>query len=172
MKNKLLLFSIGLVFIITFIIFYKGLQNTNIYTPETKISYEVPLVSVKLFNSNKIVNTKEIFNSDNYYLLNIWSSWCVPCRQEHSILMELTKNDNLNVIGINYKDTKKNAKNFLNELGNPYDEIIFDEKGTNAIEWGAYGVPETFLINKNTIIKKYIGPLTNNSMEEINLFIK
>jgi len=172
MKNKLLLFSIGLVFIITFIIFYKGLQNTNIYTPETKISYEVPFVSVKLFNSNKIVNTREIFNSDNYYLLNIWSSWCVPCRKEHSILMELTKNDNLNVIGINYKDTKKNAKNFLNELGNPYDEIIFDEKGTNAIEWGAYGVPETFLINKNKIIKKYIGPLTNNSMEEINLFIK
>ena len=172
MKNKLLLFSIGLVFIITFIIFYKGLQNTNIYTPETKISYEVPLVSVKLFNSNKIVNTKEIFNSDNYYLLNIWSSWCVPCRQEHSILMELTKNDNLNVIGINYKDTKKNAKNFLNELGNPYDEIIFDDKGTNAIEWGAYGVPETFLINKNKIIKKYIGPLTSYSMEEINLFIK
>ena len=172
MKNKLLLFSIGLVFIIIFIIFYKGLQNTNIYSPETKINYEVPLVSVKLFNSNKIVNTKEIFNSDNYYLLNIWSSWCVPCRQEHSILMELTKNDNLNVIGINYKDTKKNAKFFLDELGNPYDEIIFDDKGTNAIEWGAYGVPETFLINKNKIIKKYIGPLTNNSMEEINLFIK
>ena len=172
MKNKFLLFSIGLVFISIFIIFYKGLQSTNIYTPETKISYEVPLVSVKLFNSNKIVNTKEIFNSDNYYLLNIWSSWCVPCRQEHSILMELTKNDNLNVIGINYKDTKKKAKNFLNELGNPYDEIIFDDKGTNAVEWGAYGVPETFLINKNKIIKKYIGPLTNNSIEEINLFIK
>ena len=172
MKNKLLLFSIGLVFMIIFIIFYKGLQNTNIYTPESKISYEIPLVSVELFNSNEIVSTKEIFNSDNYYLLNIWSSWCVPCRQEHSILMELTKNDNLNVIGINYKDTMKNAKNFLNELGNPYDEIIFDDKGTNAIEWGAYGVPETFLINKNKIIKKYIGPLTNKSMEEIKLFLK
>tara|TARA_Y100000741_G_C18174433_1_gene526666 strand:+ start:269 stop:787 length:519 start_codon:yes stop_codon:yes gene_type:complete len=172
MKSKLLLFSIGLVFMIIFIIFYKGLQNTNIYTPESKISYEIPLVSVELFNSNEIVSTKEIFNSDNYYLLNIWSSWCVPCRQEHSILMELTKNDNLNVIGINYKDAKKNAKNFLNELGNPYDEIIFDDKGTNAIEWGAYGVPETFLINKNKIIKKYIGPLTNKSMEEIKLFLK
>ena len=172
MKNKLLLFSIGLVFMIIFIIFYKGLQNTNIYTPESKISYEIPLVSVELFNSNEIVSTKEIFNSDNYYLLNIWSSWCVPCRQEHSILMELTKNDNLNIIGINYKDAKKNAKNFLNELGNPYDEIIFDDKGTNAIEWGAYGVPETFLINKNKIIKKYIGPLTNKSMEEIKLFLK
>ncbi len=172
MKNKLLPFSIVFVFIIIFFIFYKGLQNTNIYTPDPKVSFEVPSVSVKLFNSNEIVNTLEIFNSDKFYLLNIWSSWCVPCKQEHSILMELTKNDNLKVIGINYKDTKKNANNFLKELGNPYDNIIFDNKGTNAIEWGAYGVPESFLINKNRIIKKYIGPLSKGSMQEIKLFIK
>ena len=172
MKNKLIPLSIFLVFIVIFIIFYKGLQNTNIYTPGTKTSFEVPSVSVKLFNSNEIVNTLEIFSSDKFYLLNIWSSWCVPCRQEHSILMELTKNDNLKVVGINYKDTKKNANNFLKELGNPYDNIIFDNKGTNAIEWGAYGVPESFLINNNKIIKKYIGPLNKVSMEEIKLFIK
>ena len=172
MKNKLLPFSIVFVFIIIFFIFYKGLQNTNIYTPDSKVSFEVPSVSVKLFNSNEIVNTLEIFNSDKFYLLNIWSSWCVPCKQEHSILMELTKNDNLKVIGINYKDTKKNANNFLKELGNPYDNIIFDNKGTNAIEWGAYGVPESFLINKNRIIKKYIGPLSKGSMQEIKSFIK
>ena len=143
MKNKLIPLLIFLVFIVIFIIFYKGLQNTNIYTPNSKSSFEVPSVSVKLFNSNEIVNTLEIFSSDKFYLLNIWSSWCVPCRQEHSILMELTKNDNLKVIGINYKDTIKNANNFLKELGNPYDNIIFDNKGTNAIEWGAYGVPGT-----------------------------
>ena len=172
MKNKLIPLSIFLVFIVIFIIFYKGLQNTNIYTPGTKTSFEVPSVSVKLFNSNEIVNTLEIFSSDKFYLLNIWSSWCVPCRQEHSILMELTKNDNLKVIGINYKDTIKNANNFLKELGNPYDNIIFDNKGTNAIEWGAYGVPESFLINNNKIIKKYIGPLNERSMEEIKSFIK
>ena len=172
MKNKLIPLSIFLVFIVIFIIFYKGLQNTNIYTPGTKTSFEVPSVSVKLFNSNEIVNTLEIFSSDKFYLLNIWSSWCVPCRQEHSILMELTKDDNLRVIGINYKDTKKNANNFLKELGNPYDNIIFDNKGTNAIEWGAYGVPESFLINSNKIIKKYIGPLNAGSMEEIKSFIK
>ena len=172
MKNKLIPLSIFLVFIVIFIIFYKGLQNTNIYTPDTKTSFEVPSVSVKLFNSNEIVNTLEIFSSDKFYLLNIWSSWCVPCRQEHSILMELSKNDNLRVIGINYKDTKKNANNFLKELGNPYDNIIFDNKGTNAIEWGAYGVPESFLINNNKIIKKYIGPLNERSMEEIKSFIK
>ncbi|MBD1168429.1 DsbE family thiol:disulfide interchange protein [Pelagibacterales bacterium SAG-MED06] len=172
MKNKLIPLSIFLVFIVIFIIFYKGLQNTNIYTPGTKTSFEVPSVSAKLFNSNEIVNTLEIFSSDKFYLLNIWSSWCVPCRQEHSILMELSKNDNLRVIGINYKDTKKNANNFLKELGNPYDNIIFDNKGTNAIEWGAYGVPESFLINNNKIIKKYIGPLNERSMEEIKSFIK
>ena len=172
MKNKLIPFSIVFVLVIIFIIFYKGLQNTNIYTPNTKSSFEVPSISVKLFDSNEIVNTLEIFSSNKFYLLNIWSSWCVPCRQEHSILMELTKNDNLKVIGINYKDTKKNANNFLKELGNPYNNIIFDNKGTNAIEWGAYGVPESFLINNNKIIKKYIGPLNKGSVEEIKSFIK
>ena len=172
MKNKLIPLSIISVFIIIFIIFYKGLQNTNIYTPDAKSILEVPSISVQLFNSNEIVNTLEIFSLDKFYLLNIWSSWCVPCRQEHSILMDLTKNDNLKIIGINYKDTKKNANNFLKELGNPYDKIIFDNKGTNSIEWGAYGVPESFLINKNKIIKKYIGPLSEESMKEIKLFIK
>ena len=172
MKNKLLLFSLVLTFIIIFIVFYKGLQDTNIYTPETQINYEVPSLSVKLFDSDQTVNTIEIFHSDRLYLLNIWSSWCVPCREEHPILMKLKKNDNLNVIGINYKDTKKNAKIFLEELGNPYEKIIFDKKGTNAIEWGAYGVPESFLINNNKIIKKYIGPLNKESFEEIKSYIK
>ena len=172
MKNKILPLSIVSVFIIIFIVFYKGLQNTNIYTPDTKTSFEVPSVSVKLFNSDEIINTLEIFNSDKFYLLNIWSSWCVPCKQEHPILMELSQNDNLEVIGVNYKDTKKNANDFLKDLGNPYDNIIFDNKGTNAIEWGAYGVPESFLINNNKIIKKYIGPLSKGSLQEIKLFIK
>lgn len=172
MKNKFLPFSIFIIFIIIFIILYKGLQETNIYIPESKSNNEVPSLIVKLFDTNQTVNTIEIFQSDKFYLLNIWSSWCVPCRQEHPILMELSKNNNINVIGINYKDTKKNAKSFLEELGNPYNKIIFDNKGTISIEWGAYGVPESFLINKNKVIKKYIGPLTKSSTEEIKLFIK
>ena len=172
MKNKLLPTTITLIFIIIFIVFYKGLKDTNIYTPETKINNKVPSLLVNLFDTGKTVNTFEIFKSDKFYLLNIWSSWCVPCKQEHPILMELSQNDNLEVIGINYKDTKKNANDFLKDLGNPYDNIIFDNKGTNAIEWGAYGVPESFLINNNKIIKKYIGPLSKGSLQEIKLFIK
>ena len=172
MKNKLLPFSITFIFILIFIIFYKSLKDTNIYTPESKINNEVPSLLVDLFDTDKTVNTIEIFQSDKFYLLNIWSSWCVPCRSEHPILMELKNNDRLKVIGMNYKDTKNNAKNFLEELGNPYDQIIFDSKGTNAIEWGAYGVPESFLISNNKIIKKYIGPLNKKSIEEIKSFIK
>ena len=172
MNNKLLPFSIVIIFIIIFIILYKGLQETNIYIPDSKSNYEVPSSLVKLFDTNQTVNTIEIFQSDKLYLLNIWSSWCVPCRDEHPILMQLKKNDELKVVGMNYKDTKKNAKIFLEELGNPYDKIIFDDKGTNAIEWGAYGVPESFLINNNKIIKKYIGPLNKGSIEEIKSFIK
>ena len=172
MKNKIFPFSIFIIFIIIFIILYKGLQETNIYIPESKSNYEVPSSMVKLFDTNQTVNIIEIFQSDKLYLLNIWYSWCVPCREEHPILMELKKNNNLIVIGMNYKDTKKNAKNFLEELGNPYSRIIFDDKGTKAIEWGAYGVPESFLINNNKIIKKYIGPLNRRSLGEIKSYIK
>ncbi len=172
MKNKFLPFSIVIIFIVIFIILFKGLQETNIYIPESKSNYEVPSLLVKLFDTDQTVNTIEIFQSDKLYLLNIWSSWCVPCRNEHPILMKLKKNDELKVIGMNYKDTKKNAKNFLEELGNPYDKIIFDSKGTNAIEWGAYGVPESFLIYNNKIIKKYIGPLKKEFVEEIKLYIR
>tara|TARA_Y100000389_G_scaffold48666_1_gene43971 strand:- start:135 stop:653 length:519 start_codon:yes stop_codon:yes gene_type:complete len=172
MKDKLLPIFITLVFTIIFIFFYKGLQNSNIYTPETKINYEIPSFSAELFYKEKIVSSSDLFKLDKFYLLNIWSSWCVPCRQEHPLLMNLGGNNNIELIGINYKDSKTNAKNFLSELGNPYRKIIFDKKGINAIEWGAYGVPESFLIKDGIIIKRYIGPLNQKLLSEINQLIK
>ena len=172
MKNKFLPISIICIFVVVFIIFYKGLQDTNIYTPEAQINNKIPSFSAKLFHSNKIVNSSQVFESNKYYLLNIWSSWCVPCKQEHSFLMDLENNKNLKIVGINYKDTKVNAENFLDELGNPYEKIIFDKNGTQAIEWGAFGVPESFLIYNERVIKKYIGPLNNELINEIQLKIK
>ena len=172
MKNKLLPFSITFIFIIIFIFFYKGLQNSNIYTPETKINIKVPSFDAELFHEKKLINSSELFQVDKNYLLNIWSSWCVPCRQEHPLLMNLGKNKNIELIGINYKDTKINAKNFLADLGNPYKKIIFDDKGIIAIEWGAYGVPESYLIKDGKIIKKYIGPLNRKLFNEINFLTK
>ena len=172
MKNKLLPITITSLFIIVFIFFYQGLKNSNIYTPETKIKIKVPTFDGELFYEKKIINSSELFKVDKYYLLNIWSSWCVPCREEHPLLMNLSKSKNIELIGINYKDTKINAKIFLAELGNPYKKIIFDDKGINAIEWGAYGVPESYLIKDGIIIKRYIGPLNIKLFNEINFLTK
>ena len=86
--------------------------------------------------------------------------------------MNFKESKKIEVVGINYKDTKLNAENFLSELGNPYEKIIFDKEGINAIEWGAYGVPESFLIYDGKIIKKYIGPLNRKLLKEINSIIK
>ena len=91
MKNKLLPIIITSLFIIIFIFFYKGLNNSNIYTPEIKINIKVPSFDGELFYEKKIINSSELFQVDKYYLLNIWSSWCVPCRQEHPLLMSLSK---------------------------------------------------------------------------------
>ena len=172
MKNKFLLFSVSLIFLFIFTIFYRGLQDTNIYSPEAKLNIKIPSFSAELFYSNKMVNSLEIFDLNKYYLLNIWSSWCVPCSQEHPLLIDLAKNTSVRVFGINYKDNKEKAEKFLKELGNPYEKIIFDKNGIVAIEWGAYGVPESFLIYNGKIIKKYIGPLKKKSIREIKLLIK
>ena len=172
MKNKLILYSIILIFLIIFAVFYKSLKDTNIYTPESKINNDIPIFLADLLLLNKNLTSTEIFKMNEFYLLNIWASWCAPCRDEHPILMSLSKNNKLNIIGINYKDNKKNAKSFLDELGNPYEKIIVDKNGTNSIEWGAFGVPETFIIYNNKIIKKYIGPLNNELLLEIQKIIK
>ena len=167
MKNKILPFSIIIIFGIIFLIFYKGLEESNIYTPNINVKNQIPVFNTKEFFSGASVESSNIFEIDKIYLLNIWASWCIPCRQEHSLLMNLNSETDINIIGINYKDNLKNAKNFLNELGNPYKEIYLDTDGTIAIELGAYGVPETFLIYKNKIIKKHIGPLNEKIIEEI-----
>ena len=172
MKNKLLPFLIIFIFGIIFVIFYKGLEDSKIYTPDINAKKEIPDFNTKEFFSGENMKSSNIFDLDKIYLLNIWSSWCVPCRQEHSFLMKLNSENKVNIIGMNYKDDFKNAEKFLKELGNPYKEIFIDLDGTIAIEWGAYGVPESFLINNNEIIKKYIGPLNEQLVNEIYLLIK
>ena len=167
MKNKILPFLVIIIFGIIFLIFYKGLDDSNIYTPNINVKNQIPVFNTKEFFSGASVESSNIFEIDKIYLLNIWASWCIPCRQEHSLLMNLNSETDINIIGINYKDNLKNAKNFLNELGNPYKEIYLDTDGTIAIELGAYGVPESFLIYKNKIIKKHIGPLNEKIIEEI-----
>ncbi len=147
MKTKIFPIFLIITFSITFYVFYKGLQNSNI--------------------SKDTINSDQIFIGSEFYLLNIWASWCIPCKEEHKYLMDLSKKENIKIIGQNYKDNFVNAKNFLIKLDNPYDLIFSDNDGTIAIEWGAYGVPESFLIKNNQIIKKIIGPLNEKLFSEI-----
>ena len=167
MKIKFFPVFLIIIFLVIFFIFYRGLQNSNIYTPIIQNEKTIPNFKAEEFETNKILNSTEIFEEDKFYLLNIWASWCLPCRDEHSYLLNLKKERNLKIIGLNYKDDFEKAKNFLEELNNPYNIIITDKNGTVAIEWGAYGVPESFLVYDKKIIKKIIGPLNQSSFFEI-----
>jgi len=173
MKKKILLILIIVFILFCFFVFLKGLNNNSSYIPNENNGKKISSFNAKkLFNDQKIHSDK-LFVEKNFYLLNIWSSWCVPCRAEHETLMKLKKNNLIKIIGLNYKDNLDNAKKFINVMGNPYSEILRDEDGTISIELGAYGVPETLVINENKIIiKKFIGPLTSQSLKEIELLIK
>jgi cytochrome c biogenesis protein CcmG/thiol:disulfide interchange protein DsbE len=99
-------------------------------------------------------------------VVNVWASWCAPCRQEHPLLMDLAKDPAIRVVGINYKDNPENARRFLGALGNPFVAVGADPSGRAAIDWGVYGVPETFVIGPDgTILHKQIGPLTPEAMD-------
>jgi len=94
-------------------------------------------------------------------LFNVWASWCVACRQEHPLLVEFSKHNKTPIYGLNYKDQRTDAIRWLQSFGNPYINSAFDERGSVGIDWGVYGVPETFLIDKKGIIRfKQIGPVT------------
>jgi cytochrome c biogenesis protein CcmG, thiol:disulfide interchange protein DsbE len=95
------------------------------------------------------------------YVLNVWATWCVPCRQEHEELLAIAKQKAVPIIGLNYRDQRAKAKQFLEQLGNPYSAVAFDSTGRTAIEWGVYGAPETYLVNaQGQVIYKFITPMT------------
>jgi cytochrome c biogenesis protein CcmG/thiol:disulfide interchange protein DsbE len=99
-------------------------------------------------------------------VLNVWASWCAPCQEEHPVLMNLAaKEPGIRVIGLNYKDNPENARRFLGALGQPFAAVGIDPNGRTAIDWGVYGVPETFVVGPDGIIRyKHIGPLTPAAM--------
>lgn len=94
-------------------------------------------------------------------VVNIWASWCVPCRQEHPVISSLAEDKRIQLFGLNYKDKPKNALRFLGQLGNPYERVGVDPKGKTSIDWGVYGIPETFIVGKDgSILHKHVGPLS------------
>ena len=168
MKKNIFYLTLLLFFIFIFSIFYIGLNKSSFYKPQNVKNDIIEEFNTYELFSNKKYNSINIISNSEFTLINIWSSWCAPCRSEHSKLVELSMKTKINIIGLNYKDKKKNAINFLNELGNPFSKTLIDPDGIISISLGAFGVPETFLLNSNSIvIRKYIGPLTNENVLEI-----
>ncbi len=100
-------------------------------------------------------------------LVNVWASWCAPCREEHPLLMALARDPWLQVVGINYKDAPDNARRFLGQNGLPFSAVGVDPNGRAAIDWGVYGVPESFLLAPDgTIAHKFVGPLSEASVKD------
>lgn len=134
--------------------------------PSALIGTRAPVLAMPaLDGSNTRALTSEAI-AGKLTLVNVFASWCVPCRQEHPILKELSKDPRLNLVGINYKDRQDNALRFLGELGNPYKAIGVDPNGKAAIDWGVYGIPESYLVaSDGTILYKRVGPFDPQSLE-------
>ena len=157
---KLIKFLPLIIFLIVSIFLYNKIKHQKELEPLSSalIQKKFPELAIKNLNNNKTINE---FIKNRFVIINIFASWCAPCRVEAPIVEDLSKI--IPVIGIVYKDKPNNTKKFLDDFGNPYDKIGIDNSGKIAIEWGVYGVPETFLINEEgKIIYRHAGPLLYN----------
>jgi cytochrome c biogenesis protein CcmG, thiol:disulfide interchange protein DsbE len=101
-------------------------------------------------------------------IVNVWASWCVPCHDEAPLLTELSQDKRMQIVGINYKDSPENARRFLGRYGNPFGMVGVDANGRASIEWGVYGVPETFIVGREgKIVYKLVGPLTPDNLDTV-----
>ena len=165
--------KIIIVFFFIFIlgVLYFSLNKSNQYDTKYLVGNKIDKIQLETFNDENYF-TNEIFEKNNFTLINFWASWCSPCKIEHPFLMKLSKEKNLSILGVNFKDKKNNAMKFLNDLGNPYTYLAKDYLGKQSINFGIYGIPETILVNNEFIIlKKYIGPLSESDLEEIKKII-
>jgi cytochrome c biogenesis protein CcmG, thiol:disulfide interchange protein DsbE len=134
--------------------------------PSALIGTRAPTLSLLPLEGSNLPALTDAAIKGKLTLVNVFASWCIPCRQEHPLLQELAKDDRITVVGINYKDKPDNALRFLGELGNPFAAIGIDPSGKAAIDWGVYGIPESYLVGADgTILYKKVGPFDARSVE-------
>ena len=154
------------IFVVLVVFLAIGLTRDPREVPSPLIGKAAPLFSApRLSASDQLFTSKDMLGK--VWLLNVWASWCVACQQEHPVLMEFAKSKTLPLIGLDYKDQEANGLKWLARLGDPYDFSVTDKDGRIAIDFGVYGVPETFLIDKIGVIRfKQIGPLTEEALRD------
>jgi cytochrome c biogenesis protein CcmG/thiol:disulfide interchange protein DsbE len=150
-------------------VFLRGFIGNSQILPSALINQSAPAFNVpELYHESKILN-HDLFIG-HISLLNVWASWCSNCMMEQPFLMDIAHKYHIKMIGLNYKDDRDSAKDFLQQFGNPFQQIGFDQSGDTAMNWGVYGVPETFVIDKKGVIRyKQIGPMTEDDWGNIIL---
>ena len=164
MKTKILIFPFITFFFVLLVFFYLLLiERDPSELPSVLIDKKVPIFETEsLLNKKKFISKNE-FGSE-ITLVNFFATWCAPCRDEHVYIKRLSDEKGLKIIGVNYKDDLNKAVKWLKELGNPYSDVIVDNKGLLGIDWGVYGIPETFVVDSKGIIKyRLVGSITKKN---------
>jgi cytochrome c biogenesis protein CcmG/thiol:disulfide interchange protein DsbE len=162
LKNSIPLMMFGLLIILLGV----GLSLDPREVPSPYIGKAAPSFDLpKLYQSASNIRPEDM--QGKVWLLNVWASWCAACRAEHQIINRFVMRHNVEIVGLNYKDSNVQAKKWLEDFGNPYAAIAVDYDGRTGIDWGVYGVPETFVVDKKGIIRyKNIGPVTQQVIDE------
>ena len=173
MNKKLLIIPSILFFFILLTFFYLLIIERNpSELPSNLLNKNIPKFETDTLLKNSRFISSEEFGKE-IILVNFFATWCKPCRDEHVYIKRFSNEKGLRIIGINYKDNPKKAIQWVKNLGNPYSDIPVDKNGRIAIDWGVYGIPETFVVNSKGIIKyRHIGPVTKKIYQKINLLIK
>ena len=153
------------IFAALVVLLFVGLQLDPRKVPSPLIDKPAPAFSLpQLHEPDKTLSRQDLLGK--VYLLNVWASWCVSCRDEQPVLMRLAQTKQVEMYGLNYKDQREEALRWLDMFGNPYVASISDADGRVGIDWGVYGVPETFVIDRSGVIRyKHIGPVTQADLD-------
>ena len=173
MKKPLLIFpSIFFLLILSTFFYLLIIERNPSEIPSNLLNKNVPNFEVEsLLKKERFISSKEFGNE--IMLVNFFATWCLPCRDEHIYIKRFSDEKEIRVIGINYKDNPKKAIQWLKDMGNPYSNVPIDKYGRIAIDWGVYGIPETFIISSKGIIKyRHVGPVTKKIYKKINLLIE
>lgn len=154
------------IFGVLVIFLYIGLSLNPNDVPSPHIGKQAPAFELPQLHNSNTVSTEDM--KGQVWMLNVWASWCVSCRAEHHIVTAYTKMPGaVPVLGLNYKDQNDDAKAWLKQFGNPYSVIAVDANGRTGLDWGVYGVPETFVVDKKGLVRfKHTGPITEQSLQE------